>query len=307
LTLENIHVITIFIDFEDMNLNTDLYINNYEFRYNEIGDHNNIVVLVHGSASDYRTWDGQLKDFGKYYKTLAYSRRYHKPNKKILPKEDYSMQQHVEDLGKFIRLFGEKPVHLVGHSYGALICLQFAIQNPESVKTLTLAEPPAIRLNVSNSPKPKELLKLLSSKPKLAFEIIKFGSKGIRPATKALKKNDYEGALETFAIAVLGKNTFQNLSKERKTQAGDNFIKSELLGSGFLPLDKEEIKNIKIPALLLWGEKSQKLWHYLLDELDELLPSTEQKMIPKASHIMHEDNPSFFNETVLSFLKIHDN
>lgn len=282
-------------------------INNYEFRYNEIGDHNNIVVLVHGSASDYRTWDGQLKEFGKYYLTLAYSRRYHKPNKKIQPKQDYSMQQHVDDLQKFIKLFADKPVHLVGHSYGALICLKLATQSPESVKTLTLAEPPAIRLHVSNSPEPKELLKLLSSKPKLAFEIMKFGARGIRPATNALKKDHYEKALETFATAVLGKNTFKNLSKERKKQARDNFIKSEMLGSGFLPLDKAEIKNIKVPTLLLYGEKSQKLWHYLLDELDELLPYSEQKMIPNASHIMHEDNPSFFNETVLGFLNEHDN
>ncbi len=281
-------------------------INNYEFRYNEIGNHDNIVVFVHGSASDYRTWDGQIKEFGKHYKTLAFSRRYHLPNKKILPKQDYSMQQHLDDLEKFIKLFSDQPVHLVGHSYGALLGLLLAIQSPKTIKSLTLAEPPAIRLNISNSPKPLEILKLLFSKPKLVLAIMKFGVKGIGPATKAFKSEDYNRALETFGKAVLGIRTYENLSEERLKQARGNLIKSELLGSGFLPLDKEQIKNIQIPTLLLRGENSKELWHYLLAELDELLSSSQQKTIPHASHIMHEDNPVYFNKTLLTFLKEQD-
>jgi pimeloyl-ACP methyl ester carboxylesterase len=94
---------------------------------------------------------------------------------------------------------------------------------------------------------------------------------------------------------------------KRPKQARDNLMKVELLGSGFLPLDKEKIKSIKLPVLLIRGEKSPKLWHYLLDELKNLIPHSIQRMIPDASHIMHEDNPSNYNSIVLSFLRNNDN
>ncbi len=277
-------------------------LNNYKFNYVENGKGGNLV-LVHGSASDYRTWGQQLEYFGKYYRTVIYSRRFHWPNEQIRDNEDYSMAKHVEDLEEFLKFIGTQPVHLVGHSYGALLCILLAIKNPKLIRTLTLAEPPAVALFVSNIPKPKELLKLLFSKPKLIFGIIKFGIKGIAPTTKALKQDDMDKALNVSGKAILGVKPFLNLSKERLEQARANLIKAEFLGSGFLPLDKNIIQNIKIPTLLISGQNSPKLWQHLLFELNKLISNSELNTIPEASHIMHEDNVSNYNATVLSFLK----
>jgi pimeloyl-ACP methyl ester carboxylesterase len=281
-------------------------LNNYKFNYVENGNGDNLV-FVHGSASDYRTWDKQLEFFGKYYHTIIYSRRYHWPNAQIPDNEDYSMAKHVEDLEEFLKFIGDQPVHLVGHSYGALLCILLALKNPKLIHTLTLAEPPAVALFVSNIPKPKEILELLFSKPKLAFGIIKFGIKGIAPTTKALKQDDMEKALDVSAKAILGAKPFLNLSKERLEQGRANMIKAEFLGSGFLPLDKNKIQYIKIPTLLVSGQNSPKLWPNLLVELNKLIPNSELKIIPNASHIMHEDNVSNYNATVLSFLKKYNN
>jgi len=277
-------------------------LNNYKFNYVENGNGDNLV-FVHGSASDYRTWNKQLEYFGKYYRTIVYSRRYHWPNEQIKDNEDYSMSKHVEDLEEFLKFIGNRPVHLVGHSYGALLCILLAIKNSELIHTLTLAEPPAVALYVSNTPKPKEIFKLLFSKPKLAFGIMKFGIKGIVPTTNALKQDDLDKALVFSAKAILGVKPFLNLSKERLEQGRANIIKAEFLGSGFLPLDKNKIQNIKLPTLLISGQNSPKLWQNLLVELNNLIPNSELKIIPEASHIMHEDNVSNYNTTVLSFLK----
>lgn len=277
-------------------------LNSYKFHYVENGDGEKLV-LVHGSASDHRTWEKQISEFGNHYKTIAYSRRFHWPNKNIQEKEDYSMEQHIGDLEEFLKYIGDKPTHLVGHSYGALVCLHLAFKKPQFIRTLTLAEPPAVTLFVSNQPKPKEILKLLFTKPGLALHIIQFGIKGIAPATKAFRKNEMDKALDIFGKATLGEKTYLNLSKSRLEQARTNLIKAELLGSGFLPLDKDKIRKIKIPTLLLMGQESQKIWQDLLLELKKLIPNSELKIIPKASHIMHEDNRSKYNETVLSFLK----
>ncbi len=281
-------------------------LNDYKFNYIENGNGDNLV-FVHGSASDYRTWEKQLEYFGEYYHTIAYSRRYHWPNEQILDNEDYSMAKHVEDLEEFLKFIGNKPIHLVGHSYGALLCILLAIKNSELIHTLTLAEPPAVALYVSNIPKPKEILKLLFSKPKLALGIIKFGAKGISPTTKAFNQNDMDKALDIFGKATLGVKAFLNLSKSRLAQARANLFKAELLGSGFLPLDENKIQNIKLPTLLISGQNSPKLWQHLLIELNKLIPNSELKIISEASHIMHEDNVLDYNTTVLTFLKKYTN
>lgn len=281
-------------------------LNNYKFNYVENGNGDSLV-FVHGSASDYRTWNKQLEFFGKYYHTVVYSRRFHWPNEQISDKEDYSMVKHVEDLEEFLKFIGSQPVHLVGHSYGALLCILLAIKNPKLIQTLTLAEPPAVALFISNIPKPMDILKLFFSKPKLAFGIIKFGAKGIAPATKAFNQNNMDKALNIFGKATLGIETFLNLSNSRLEQARSNLMKAELLGSGFLPLDKNKIQNIKLPTLLISGQNSPKLWQHLLVELNRLIPNSELIIIPEASHIMHEDNVSKYNETVLSFLKKYTN
>jgi pimeloyl-ACP methyl ester carboxylesterase len=73
-------------------------------------------VLVHGSASDYRTWRHQIGTLEKGFLAVAYSRRYHWPNEPIAPGADYSMQEHVDDLEALVDDLGLSPVRLVGHS-----------------------------------------------------------------------------------------------------------------------------------------------------------------------------------------------
>jgi len=276
-------------------------INGYCFEYSECGN-SEPLVFVHGSASDYRTWEAQQDVFAQHFRTITYSRRYHWPNEQIKEGADYSMAEHVDDLEALLRTLDAAPAHLVGHSYGAFVCLLLAMQSPDLVRSLVLAEPPAITLFVSNSPKPLEILKVLVTRPRTAAGIIKFGAKGVAPATEALESNDKEEALRVFGKATLGADTFHQLSEERLEQAHANFIKAELLGAGFPPLDDEQLRSIQAPTLLLCGQSSPRLWHRLTDRLQELLPHAERIQIPGASHIMHEDNAPAYNAKILAFL-----
>lgn len=128
------------------------------------------------------------------------------------------MIQHVEDLEAFIKMTINKPVHLVGHSYGAFVCLLLAMQHPSLVRTLVLAEPPVITLFVSNSPRPSEILKHLFSRPRTAAAIIKFGARGVGPATAEVKRGNLDQAIEIFGKATLGGEAYAKLSNERLEQ-----------------------------------------------------------------------------------------
>lgn len=260
------------------------------------------MVLVHGSSSDHRTWQGQVKYFSSDFRTIVYSRRYHWPNEEIPEGADYVMLEQVEDLENILPTLDAVPAHLVGHSYGAFLCLLLAIKNPGLIRSMVLAEPPVLTLFTSNTPKLIELLSLFLRRPRTAFAILKLGMKGIEPAKAAAKRDDIEEVSRLMGRAILGDEFYKQLSESRREQVRANTIKAELLGSGFAPLEPEELREIDIPTLLVSGEKSPNVFHYMLDRLEELLPNTERVQIPGASHIMHEDNTEVYNRNVMSFL-----
>lgn len=281
----------------------EMNVNNYHFKYVENGT-GEPVVFVHGSVSDYRAWDRQMEEFGRYHHAIAYSRRYHWPNEPIAENEDYPMLLHVQDLDEILKKVGE-PVHLVGHSYGAFVCLLLALQSPERLKSLVMAEPPAITLFLGNPPKPSEIIRLFFTRPAAAITLTRFGAGVIGPVMKLAHRGDLEKAFEIFGKATLGEETFLKMSNEDLEQAKANLIKAEFLGSGYPALSQNKIHDIAVPTLLLSAANSPKLFHVLSERLEELMPQAETAVIPRASHIMQKDNTDVYNSTVMEFLRKH--
>ncbi len=278
-------------------------INGSQLEYFEAGK-GATVVLVHGSASDYRTWFRQLKAFAGHYRVVTYSRRYHWPNTPIAEDKEYRMDEQLDDLDALLQSLNAEKVHLVGHSYGAFLALLLAMRRPQMIQSLVLAEPPVLTLFVSNQPKPAETIKLLLTKPGLAMAIMRFGAKGVVPAVKAFKEGDDKNGLKIFGDAVFGKGSYDKLPEERKQRVLDNLsnVKAELLGPGFVPLEKDKIRQIKTPALLVRGWNTIPLFGHMIDQLHTLLPQTKHAAIPRATHAPHEDNGEAFNKVVLEFL-----
>jgi pimeloyl-ACP methyl ester carboxylesterase len=282
----------------------NLVINDYTFQIIEKGE-GDPLILVHGSASDYRTWTIPQDELSKNYRTISYSRRYHWPNIQSSEGKDYSMLEHVEDLKSLIKKWNAEPIHLVGHSYGAFICLLLALHEPKLIRTLVLAEPPAITLFVSDPPQPLEMLKLMIIHPRTALALMKFGITGIAPATKAVKKGEMEKALKIFGKATLGAKKFNLLSESRLEQVRQNLIKAEFLGSGYPPLNIDDLYNMEVPTLLVSGKFSPTLFHCILDKLYKVIPNVEWMTVPNSSHIMHEDNLTDYIKSLNSFFNKH--
>jgi pimeloyl-ACP methyl ester carboxylesterase len=262
------------------------------------------VVLVHGSASDHRTWEQQMEAFPTKFRVVSYSRRYHWPNEPVADGAEYSMSDQVDDLELLVKSLDITGAHIVGHSYGAYLALMVAIRNPTLLGSLVLAEPPVIPLFTSFPPKPHEILKLLVTRPKTALPIIKFAATGLGPAATAARKNDMDTAMTYFGKAVLGGSAFESLSQTRLEQVHINSSKAELISESFMtPLDENDVRYIEAQTLLVTGEKSPAIFHRLTDRLEELIPNTERVDIPNASHIMHEDNAAAYNHAILSFLQ----
>jgi pimeloyl-ACP methyl ester carboxylesterase len=285
---------------------TDVRVNGATLAYEEIGD-GEPVILVHGSASDHRTWNAQTDALAEQFRVISYSRRYHWPNEPIPAGGRYIMDEHVDDLRALIHSLDAAPAHLVGNSYGAFLALLLAIREPSLLRSLVLAEPPVLTLFVSNDPTVWELLKTLLTRPRTGAGILRLGIQGIDPAKKAFEHGDRETGLRTFVDAVLGDGAYDRLPEGRSEQVEDNAesLRAELLGPGFSPLDVEKVQQIQAPTLLVTGENSIGLFHRLIDRLEELLPRCERSEIPDAPHTMHEANAPAFNTAVRSFLEKH--
>jgi pimeloyl-ACP methyl ester carboxylesterase len=274
--------------------------------YREQGD-GEPVVFVHGSASDLRSWDQQLPAIGTSYRAITYSRRYARPNDDIEPDADDQMLPHVDDLVSFLRAIDATPAHLVGHSWGAFICLLTAIRHPQLVRSVVLQEPPVLSLFVSTPPRPRELLPLFVRRPRTALAILKFGAATVAPAQRAFRRGDDDAAMQRFAYGVLGKDTYERLPQERLQQARENLnaLRAQLLGAGFPPLSERDVRRVRVPTLLMTGERSPAFLLRLTDYLQQLLPDVERVEIAGASHAMQEENAGAVNLAIFAFLDRH--
>lgn len=262
------------------------------------------VVLVHGSASDLRMWDGQLGAIGATYRAIALSRRYARPNDDIPAGLDDRMPRHVDDLLAFLDAVDAAPAHLAGHSWGAFICLLAAIRRPQAVRSLVLQEPPVLSLFVSTPPRPGELARLAVRRPRTALAIMRFGAGTVAPAQRAFRRGDDEAALTRFACGVLGRDGFARLGHDRRQQARENIaaLRAQLLGEGFPSLDAGDVSAVRAPTLLMTGQRSPRVLLRLSEALAELLPRAEHVEIAGASHAFPEERPAEVNSAVLGFL-----
>ena len=100
------------------------------------GEQGSEVLLVHGSVvNGEMTWAEQ-RPLADRFRLTVVDRHGYFPN----PAADH--EDFEEDALDIVELLGEG-VHLVGHSYGAVISLLAAAQRPEAVRSLTVIEPPA--------------------------------------------------------------------------------------------------------------------------------------------------------------------
>jgi pimeloyl-ACP methyl ester carboxylesterase len=118
------------------------------------------------------------------------------------------------------------------------------------------------------------------------------------PATAAVQRGESQEAVEVFGKAVLGPKRFAQLSPERMEQVRQNFIDAEFVGSGFPPIQPQDLRKLAKPTMLLAGDESPAFFHRVIERLVELIPNAHRVVIPEASHLIHEDNePAFIAET----------
>jgi pimeloyl-ACP methyl ester carboxylesterase len=250
------------------------------------------VLFVHGAFGDWRTWDGLRSYVAPQYRFVSMSRRYHYPNAWPDDGKSYSMDQHVEDVAAFIRALDAGRVHLVGNSYSGRLAAFLALKYPEPLRSVVLGEPSLI------SPSTDE--------GKAAVAAI---TADVGKALTAAKAGDDRQAAILIANAVADDpEAFGKMSPLRQQRWLDNArtMRPAYAGPPSTPVTCDQLKGLKVPALVVRGEKTRANFRHGHDTLLSCSPqSTEQAVIAGGTHFWMVDNPAATATTLLAFIAKH--
>ena len=225
---------------------------------------------------------------------ISYSRRYHYPNANRLTCTHYSALTDAEDLAGLIAVLRLGPVHLVGTSYGAFTALAFAINHPEKVQTMVLAEPPVLQWAKSTARGDSLYQEFMTTVHK--------------PAGKAFAAGDSVGAMRILINRFDGPGAFDSRPPDRRRTVMQNarFFQAVTTSADPFPnLAREKIGRLPMPVLIVRGAHTKELDILVSEELARTIPKAKKAIIPQAGHGSPRQNPTGFNEAVLMFLEKH--
>jgi pimeloyl-ACP methyl ester carboxylesterase len=260
-----------------------LEVNGYPMAFLESGM-GEPVVLVHGSGADYRTWRRQVESPPRGFRLIAISLRHYYPERWDGKGDKFSEDQHVEDLGRFIETLAVGPVFLVAHSSGGRVAVRTAQKRPMLVKKLVLME------GLFNALLPESASE--DGEPQIG---------AVRKAVRArFEQGDIDGGLELWVDRDTP-GTWARRGEEDRQRSRDNAWTLIARESG-KPVTCADLGGLKMPVLLLQGEKTPRRYASIVDATQKCLPSAERATIPDAGHAMHAMNPAGFEKMLVQFL-----
>ncbi len=99
------------------------------------------VVFVHGNVASATYWEEMLLALPDGYRGLAPDRRGCGASEMIPIDATRGMRDFSDDLYSLVTTLGLPRFHLIGHSLGGTVAMQYVIDHPEQVRSLTLVAP----------------------------------------------------------------------------------------------------------------------------------------------------------------------
>src|SRR5919205_300694 len=97
------------------------------------------VVFVHEFAGDCRSWEPQVRYFGRRYRCIAFNARGFPPSDVPSEPERYSQERARDDIRDVLDALKIDKAHVVGLSMGGFATLHFGFTYPERALSLVIA------------------------------------------------------------------------------------------------------------------------------------------------------------------------
>src|ERR687890_449576 len=200
-----------------------------------------------------------------------------------------SMADHAVDAAALLDYLGVPRAHVAGHSSGAAVAAQLALDRPETVQTLILLE-----------------LSLLSVPAGAAF------LQQAGPAFEAYASGDHSAAFALFMTAVGGtdwsdaRDLLEQHLPGAEAQAirdADTFFRIELPSLTEWQFGPEQAAEIARPVLSVVGAETQPLWLDVAEFLRSSLPQIEDLTVDGVGHLLHIQRPEPVARGLAEFLE----
>src|SRR5262245_6770656 len=97
------------------------------------------IVFVHEYAGDCRSWEQQIRHFGKRYRCIAFNARGYTPSDVPDDSEKYSQERARDDIKSVLDALKLDKAHIVGLSMGGFATLHFGFTYPDRALSLVIA------------------------------------------------------------------------------------------------------------------------------------------------------------------------
>lgn len=244
------------------------------------------VALVHGGVFHAApAWSKQIGPIAEAgYRVVAVDRRGH-GRSGAGGGSEVSVHLHADDLRLTLELRDISATHLVGVSYGALVCLEFALSWPERVSSLTLLEPPLFTW-LAHEPEYKEWFDRFVE---IALE------KNSTPLEEWLPK--WLGLIDSRMAKDLGPSS----PSWPIVQKQAHLVFEEEPGWRYQP-DEEKLYDSPVNTLVMNGDQSEPPMQVIGQLLAERLPNASHLYIPGGGHDAHARTSALFNQALIGFL-----
>jgi len=242
------------------------------------------VILVHGifaSLYDWMRLAPALSAGG--YRALAPDLFGHGESLKPDDPGQYTIETIYAYLEAWIESLGlDRPVVLVGHSMGGYLSLRYSLAHPERVSGLVLINPLYSLEQLS------PVLRLVSRRPDVS--------------ERALRR-----APEWLMNALLGWDPSKpaDFSAEARRQIANDYKRASphiVYLTQSVPDLTPALSQVKIPTLVIWGDKDQTLNPESFELLVSRLSNARSHAIPGSGHQPHIGKPALVNRLALEFI-----
>ncbi len=234
----------------------------------DFGAHKQSLIFIHGSGGDHSLWSLQYAKLHKYYNIIAVD----------LPGHGHSPGSGESDVGNYclwVRKLLDplclKNSILVGHSLGAAITLQFALNYPQEIKGIVSVSG-GLKMPVNSS-----LLEFFKTNPSEAIDLIC-----------------------KFSLAKKNRPQFFDQLKKSLSLANTNVLYNDLSACNKLNLAHETGK-IAMPVLVICGAEDKMMPPDFSRQITENISGAKLCLIEGAGHMVMIERPKEFNETLNKF------
>ena len=256
--------------------------------YEEVGK-GTPILFVHEFAGDHRSWEAQLREFGKRYRCIAYAARGYKPSDVPNDPNAYSYLHVMRDAIAMLDHLEIREAHLIGLSMGGYTVLNVALNHTDRVRSMVLA-------GTGSGSERWYTDEFRKRARELATQFEREGSAAVAQT--------YGRGPSRIPLALKDPRGFAEFSSQL---AGHDAQGSACMSRGFqgarpsLHDFENDIRKLTTPTLIVVGDEDERCIEPAL-YLKNALASSGPIMMPKTGHAVNLEEPDLFNRVVGDFL-----